>query len=330
LAAFDSLETKLLAGTLQNKKKALHIAHQAMFRLKDREIAEKMISWINLPTRGILKVLQTERIHPDIRNTAIVALKYKIDNGDAQIRNTAYEVVKKFLLRTKEKSLIKRLIKLYDGHQKQYQLFYNLAIHRIEWLTEERNRTFFLGLISQSLPHSRISYRYTNSLPKPVYRLLYRLVGDDLITDNCSFILKLLFETHFDDQSIKLVRLLLEQVLDATIEKPEKLTRELCRWYQEEPKGWGTSEHRTFANTLPLSPKLLRQFKQLLAITQKTDNDCYLDLAVSIAQVMDKNDRTKLYTFVLPLIKAIFKGEGRDYGGYLTRILRIQRRMRRY
>ena len=327
LAALLSLQDKLRVKSLTQPQRTLKIAQQAMFRLKDRRIIDQVIPWIELPVRGIIKVLSEPRMHPIIRNTAIEAVRRKITNNDSRVREQVFEAVKGLLLRTKDKSFIRQLLELYQGHQHQYRLFHNFMVARLDWLTLDRNRTFFLKLIGSSLPKNDTSYHFTQSLPKFLYRLLRKMVVDNLVEDNCSFLLKILFDVKFDDESLKAVRALLESILDVILQDPKKLTAELCDWYQNMPKGWGTHEHKTFKNKLPLSPKLLRQFVGLLKITQNTGNNCYLDLAVTVAEMMSSEDKTKLQKLAMPLVKAAFaSNRGIRYKEYLERLLPRRRR----
>jgi hypothetical protein len=332
LVAFLSLKAKVDSKSLARPQRTLKIARQAMLHLKEKDVIEQALPWIELPVRSIIKVLTAPRMHPTIRDTAIEAIRLKINHGNVQIRNQVFNAVKKLMILTKNKSFIRQLIQIYDGHQHQYRLFHRFLVGRLEWLTLDRNRTFLLGLIENSLPKNRESYHYTNSLPKPLYRLLRKIVADDLIQDNCTFLLKLLFDVKFNDSSLRAVRALLEVILDVILKDPKKLTPELCSWYQRFPVGWGSTEHKTFQNTLPLSPKLLRQFIGLLKITQSTGDDCYLDLAVTIATRMSSEDKVKLQKLTLALVKGTYSDQkGRvTYQDYLTKLLPRRLRRRRH
>lgn len=327
LTALISLKSKLDSKTLAKPQKTLKIAQQATLRLKEGFLVQEALSWVNLPVRSIVKVLTQPRIHPTIRKTAIEAVKLKINNGDQRIRAQVFNAVRILLTETKNKSFVKELLDLYKGHQQQYRLFHRFLVTRLEWLTLDRNRNFLLGLIENSLPKDRSSYRYTCSLPKPLYRLLRKIVKDNLVEDNCSFLLKILFEVSFSETSLKALRALLEVILDVILKDPKKLTSGMCDWYQNMPKGWGTHEHKTFGNQLPLSPKLLRQFIGLLKITQSTGNDCYLDLAVTIAQRMSSEDKAKLQKLSEALVKGAYSSRGSvGYRGFLEKLMPRRRK----
>lgn len=327
LAALTSLKAKKDAGTLAQPQKTLRIAQRAMLRLKEEAVVNEALPWLGLSTRSIIRVLSTPKINPIIRRTAIRAIKIKIDNGDQRARAQVFNAVKKLLMATKNKQFIDELVTMYNGHQHQYRLFQRFLINRLDWLTLDRNRGFLLRLIESTLPKDRSSYRYTCTLPKSLYRFLRKIVKDNLIEDNCSFLLKLLFDVDFNEASLKALGALLEIILDEILKDPKKLTAGMCDWYQNMPKGWGTTEHKTFSNKLPLSPKLLRQFIGLLKITQSTGDDCYLDLAVTIAGAMSEKDKAKLQKLTAEMVKGMYSTTGRvRYRNFLEKLLPRRRK----
>jgi len=336
LAALISLKAKVdsqAAGIGKVHPRTLAIAQRAMPKIKDHSIGERAAKWIGLPIQAITKVLREPNINQNVRNMALIALKRKIDKEEGKARNQAYNAVSELMLRTKNKAFIKELLSIYQGHQHQYRLFHRFMVNRLPWLTLDRNRKFFLSLISDSLPKSRISHRYETSMPKPLYRLLRKIVADNLVEDNITFLLQILFDTSFDTGSAKAVGALMTVILDVIIKDPKKLTKEFCSWYQHHPGGWGSSSHKTFKTALPLTPKLLRQFQKLLIITKNTSNNCYLDLAVTVGQAMSGPDRENLKKLAMPLVKASFE-EGRSYNvnyrEFLERLMpRRQRKARR-
>lgn len=338
LAALNSLKTKLLQPhaekPLSQVKRTLAIAHDAMLRIQQQDLIEFALPWIDIPTKDLIKVLRLPRVNRVIRDTAIKAINLKIKEEDKTIRSRVFSAVKDLLVHTKDKSLIKSLLSIYNGHQGQYRLFHALLSNRLEWLIHQSNRTFFLDLISSNLPVTQTSCSYLKEISKPVYKILLRIVSDDLIEDNCTFVLKLLFETRFDDKSKKMTQRLLEIVLDEILEQPDRLTSHMCDWFQQKPKGWGATERRKFVNKLKLTPKLLRQIQGFLKIstdsTRPARRECYLDLAITIAEAMDYEDRQKLRSsLAIPLVKYIAERRDRSYDEHLTRILNLRRLRRR-
>lgn len=336
LAALNSLRAKLLrpgAGKLRVNR-TLAIAHDAMLRIQRQDLIEFALPWINISTKDLIKVLRLPRVNRVTRDTAIKAINLKIKEDDKTIRSRVFSAVKDLLVHTKDKSLIKSLLKIYSGHQGQYHLFHALLSNKLEWLMHQNNRTFFLDLIDSNLPTSRTSYSYQKEISKPVYKILLKSVSDDLIEDNCTFVLKLLFETRFDDKSKKMAQKLLEVVLSKILEQPNRLTPHMCNWFQQKPKGWGATEHRKFVNKLKLTPKLLRQIQGFLKIstdsTRSARRECYLDLVITIAEAMSHEDRQKLRsTLAVPLVKYIVERSGAPYSEHLTRILNLRRLRRR-
>lgn len=344
LAAFTSLKSRIddLAQSFgikpeeiymaRGKVEGLHpktlaIAQKAMLRLKDRGISEQAARWLGLPIRSIIKVLQ-EPVNQNIRNTAIIALRRKINTEGEKARNQAFNAVNQLLQRTKNKGFIKELFSIYKGHQHQYRLLHRFLLGQLDWLTQGRNRKFLLSLISESLPISGNSYRYENAMPKPLYRFLRRMVSDNVVEDNVTFWMQLLFDTNFDKNSAKFVGALLEVILDVIIKEPKRLTAEFCSWFQRHPGGLGSVSHKAFTSVIKLTPKLLRQFQSLLKITRNTGNDCYLDLAVTIGARMDMSDRSKLKSLAVPLVNASFHEAGHrvNYREFLDRLMPRRRK----
>lgn len=336
LVALNSLETKLNQKTLSQPKRTLAVAHDAMLRMRNRDLIESALPWINIPVKNLIKVLQLPKVNRVVRDTAIKAIELKIKDGDKTVRSRVFSAVRDLLLRTRDKGLIRSLLSMYRGHQGQYKLFHTLVSSNLEWLTRQDNRTFFLSLISTNLPATRNGYTYHKEISKPIYRILLSVVSDNLIEDNCTFVLKLLFETGFTQESKQMAQRLLEIVLDKILEQPDKLTSHMCDWFQKMPKGWGATERRRFSNKLKLTPKLLRQFKGLFKISTDSTRyrparrECFLDLIITIAQAMDHADRQKLRPLAIPLVKHIAKeGDTSSYSEHLTRLLNLRRLRRR-
>jgi len=338
LAAFVSLKQKVDKNTLQKPKRTLEIATKAMFRIKDRPTAEAAM-WVEIPINSIIKVLRLPNLNREVKNAALAIIQRKMNNGDKFIRNQVFTGLRNLLFTSKTKGFIQKVISMYAGHQQQARLFHQFMLAKIDWLTEENNIGFFLRLIEETITatdlHGMVLKRhpYESHLSEPLYRILQQIVTENLVPDNISFFLKILFRQRFDSSSQKRLGSLLEMMLDKIIKDPQQLTRSTCNWYQEEAmvSRWGrtSTRHKGFVNTIPLTPKLLRQFKALLRITIESGNDCYLDLAVTIGSAMGIADRRKLYDVALPLFRSMFTGEtARDYMGYIQRL--IPRRARRY
>jgi hypothetical protein len=293
-AALVSLQNKIEAGSRRLMRGMIKTAQEFMLRTREERLIEEAFEIVELPIKDIIKVISAKRYNLMIRQLAIKSLKQRNNRGNKYMRNKAFEAVKGLLLRTKTKGLIEQLLNVFEGHQKQYSLFYSFVTHRIDWLSLERNQSFFVSLMQNSLPRSKSAGFHHRSMPGPLYRLFKKLIKEDMTENSCDIIIKMLFNVKFDQESMPLIRSLLETIIDAIIADPKKLTHSLCQWYQAVPGGWGSTEHRSFDNKIPMSRKLKKQFIKLAEITFETGNDCYLDLAVTIAEQMESGDRQQL------------------------------------
>lgn len=290
--------------TLFNTKsfynKYKHLAYSTRIR-------EKILEKIDMPVSEILDILSAKRYNLVMRRKALSEFKKRLNRGTKHMRGKLFNAAEMLLFSTKSKGLINDIFDVFNGHRMQSKLLMRFFQKRYEWLVKDHNKTFFLNLIKEALPPSkttRPSYgRIKRRLPKDLLEVL-----EAIKLDHADFIIKMIYETPFDDASMRNVRQLLESALDAIIDDPSKLGSDLCRWYQEESAGWGRSDHRTFVNSIPLSRKLLRQFKQLINISMNRGNDCYMDLALTIAGKMSSVDRTRLKALTALLIKTLVSG----------------------
>lgn len=321
-AALVSLNRKTVRGQPISPK---IIAATQKFLLSNRamDLSSKALESVDLPIKNIIQVLASEKVTPTVRKIAFASLRKKVQNGDSKVRGRVFRVVLNLLLKTRSKPMVDEIINIFEGHQRQYELCYKFIRARLDWLTEDKNIKYFIKLIRSVLPSSESNERYGDkTLPKEIEKVLSYLLQSK--PDNCALIIKLLFEIRFGtdiDSDKKRISSLLEKTLDVIIHNPEKLTRDLCLWYQREPGGWGTYDHRRFPSIIPLSSKLKRQFRDLLVLSKKTGNDCYLDLAISIAERMSADDKEKLSGLASTLVKETL-GRGKHWmGEYLKRLL---------
>jgi len=269
-------------------------------------IRDHILEKIDMPFKDIYEILSAKRYNLVMRRKALREFKKRLNRGTKHRRSQLYDVAEKLLFSTKNKSLINDILDIFNGHKKKYKLFLQFFNTRREWLLQERNTTFFTTLIESALPGSG-GYYARKSLPKGMLTLL-----NEILPDHYDFVFKLIYEVRFDDASGKNLRQLLERVLSTIIEDPSKLNYELCGWYQDESVGWGGTQHRSFANAIPLSRKLLKQLQQLIDISIDRKNDCYMDLAVTIAMNMTQEDKDKMKPLITKLTRAMFDPSARS------------------
>jgi len=301
--------------TFYDKYKSLTYPHR---------IKERILEKIDMPVSEILDIISAKRYNLVMRRKALAEFKKRLNRGTKHMRGKLLSAAETLLFVTKNKSLINDIFDLFNGHKKQSGLFIRFFQERYDWLLKEHNKTFFLNLIEASLPAGMGRGYYSGKrLPKDLLKVL-----EAIKLEHVDFIIRLIYATRFDDSSMRNIRQLLESVLDAIIEDPNKLTRDICSWYQSEGTGWGRSEHRSFVNKVPLSKKLLRQFKRLIEISLDRGDDCYMDLAISIAAQMSSEDRDKLQPLAILLTKALASGNRRlrrETYEHLGRIVNFRR-----
>jgi len=288
--------------TLRKRKPILFRAKSFFDKYKSlpypARIKESILEKMDMPVSEILDILSAKHYNLFLRRKALSELKKRLNRGNKYMRGKLFSAAEILLFSTKNKNLIRDIFGVFDGHKRQSKLFIQFFQERYDWLTKERNETFFLNLIEALLPSS--DERGKKYLSKNFLQVL-----ETIKTEHVEFILKLVYETRFDKASMQNIRKLLEFALDVIIQDPSRLTSDLCDWYQNESIGWGRTDHRSFVNKVPLSRKLLKQFKQLVQISLEKGDDCYMSLAISIAEKMSSTDKNRLQPLVFLLSKAL-------------------------
>jgi len=341
-AALVSLKRKLETGSRKSMTKMLRAAQMFLSRVKDPHIAREALDTVELPMKDVIAAIEAKSLNMTIRKTALKTLQKRVNRGNKYLRARAVAALENLLLRTKNKNLITSILDVFNGHQQKNHMISFFIRNRIEWVSHPKNYNFLIDMLVRMSSGSGTSWS-SKIMDSPTFHLYRELAQGKLVTvkdDGHEIVLRIIYEMHFDKSSMKAVRLLLEAVLDRIIADPEKLTRKLCNWYQEEyipgSGGWGSSGHTThrgFSNIIPLSRKLEKQFKALGRIAREGDRsyqaasqDCYLDLVLTIASKMPSSDKKKLFKIVSPFIKdmvmeedSMFKKSIGRYLGYSNR-----------
>jgi hypothetical protein len=300
------------------QKKRTMVSPKSFYnKFKDRgfgqypaRIKNHILDEIEFPVGEMLEILSAKRYNLTMRRKALQAFKKRLNKGTKYLRKELFEAAESLLFNTKNKAMIKDILDAFSGHKKQHVLFLRFLENNQEWLLD--NDKFLLELIRNSLPQGTGTInRYwirNRNLPKGITSVLQQIAKT-----NCEFVLKLLYELPFDEPSKKNTRLLLETSLDTLLAQDDSYIvgnfRELCSWFQEESVGWGRSQHRVFANEIPLSNKLLKQFKQLVKLSEEHRNDCFMDLALSIVARMSQKDKERVATVMSkPLFSILMSG----------------------
>lgn len=278
------------------------------------DVRNKLLDQITMAPSEILSILSAKRRNQVERRKAVTEVQRRLNSGVKHMRGPLIKAVEDLLLRTKSKALIKDILGVFNGHKRKQTLFLRFYEHRKEWLFD--NPTFLLSLFTSMLKKKG----YKRAIPPTLFRILLDLLQeyDEPYFD---FVFRLIYATQIHVESSRYLRVLVERMLDLIIEndgpgKPQhfgrRLSGELCHWYQNAPLGWGSSEHREFKNEIPYSRKLARQLGQLIEISAYRNDDCYLDLAVTILGAMARNDQKQVTTVFKPLFEIIMdRGSGR-------------------
>ena len=308
------LAIKIKLDQKQNlSRKVQNAIRDFLYQIKSVGMAERASETLDFPVRNLIEILETPKISRIVRVTALMALKKRLQGGNLASQKRIYRAVESLLLQTNDKNLMRRVLDLFKGFQHQYILFQKFLQDRIKWASAPENRNFFLGLIRDNLPETKMAESVGfKALPKDLFQFLQGLVSDDLIEDNCEFLLTILFEVRFDPQSQVSLTRLTETVLAAVIANPKKLTGTFCHWIENEPGGWGSTSQRRFTNQLNLTSKLRSQFTKLTQLSYQTGKTCPLELVLAIAAAMSKEDRIKLGPIMMVWLTGILR-EHEDY-----------------
>jgi len=268
-------------------------------------IADKITEQIVLPTRQLLQVLQAKRQHSSLRKKALQQLQRRLQNGTKYKRAQLLQAVQDLLLRTKDKSLISAIFDLVNGFKSQQTMFTDFLTLRRDWLMEERNHTFFAGLLNRALPLTGSHYYNSRILTTAVLNILQQSAPYQP-----AVLLKILFEVRFDAKSARNVQRLAEALLQVYVDDPRRLDKDVCRWYMQEAGGWGSTQHRGFPNVIPLSRTLKRQFRQLIEHSVRTGNECHMDLAITMIAGMSDKDQARMQMLVAYLAEQMIAQRG--------------------
>ena len=274
-------------------RRKLHKTSKALFDTKlffdkfktlsyPARIREQLIDKIELPVKHILEIVSAKSYNPAMRKVALAQIRNRIARGDKYFRKKLFDALEAYLLRTKDKSVIKEILRILWGTKKVYQVFLQFARKRKEWLLRDGNQTFFLNILKGSLPRGQ--HYHSKALPASLLDFLLYIIEEP---SGCTFVIKLLFETRFEStpRLRKLVEAMISEILYDT--DHEILDYDTCNWFMKVPGGWGSYAHRDFNNEIPYSRKLIRLLNKLLEFSASEDDlsnrDCYIDLAVTIA-----------------------------------------------